>query len=138
MTKTAGVMAIAIGSVGTLAKLCSELVEGIDPGPVEAADAVGASRAQRLRWSVVPQVLPEISSFLLYRFEINIRVSAILGVVGAGGIGTLLYQRLLLQAVGCRRRHARRDDRRHDGGRRDLRLGSSPHPRRPSRRPGDR
>ena len=92
LTKTAGVMAIAIGSIGTLAKLCSEIVEGIDPGPVEAADAVGASPAQRLRWSVIPQVLPEITSFLLYRFEINIRVSAILGVVGAGGIGTLLYQ----------------------------------------------
>ncbi len=92
LTKTAGVMAIAIGSIGTLAKLCSEIVEGIDPGPVEAAEAVGASPAQRLRWSVIPQVLPEISSFLIYRFEINIRVSAILGVVGAGGIGTLLYQ----------------------------------------------
>ena len=92
LTKTAGVMAIAIGSVGTLAKLCSDVIEGIDPGPVEAADAVGASRVQRLRWSVVPQVLPEISSFVLYRFEINIRVSAVLGVLGAGGIGALLYQ----------------------------------------------
>jgi phosphonate transport system permease protein len=92
LTKTAGVMAIAIGSIGTLSKLCSEIIEGIDPGPVEAADAVGARPTQRLRWSVAPQVLPEITSFLLYRFEINIRVSAILGVVGAGGIGSLLYQ----------------------------------------------
>lgn len=92
LTKTAGVMAIAIGSIGTLSKLCSEIIEGIDPGPVEAADAVGANSLQRLRWSVIPQVLPEIASFLLYRFEINIRVSAILGVVGAGGIGLLLYQ----------------------------------------------
>lgn len=92
LTKTAGVMAIAIGSIGTLAKLCSEVIEGIDPGPVEAVDSVGATRLQRLRWGVLPQVLPEITSFLLYRFEINIRVSAILGVLGAGGIGNELSQ----------------------------------------------
>jgi len=86
----AGVVAIAIGSIGTLAKLSSELIEAIDRGPVEAVDAVGATSLQRLRWSVVPQVAPEITSFVLYRFEINIRISAVLGAIGAGGIGRVL------------------------------------------------
>lgn len=90
LTKNAGVTAIAIGSIGSLAKLCSEIIEGIDPGPVEAVDSVGASALQRLRWSVIPQAAPEITSFVLYRFEINIRVSAILGVIGVGGIGGIL------------------------------------------------
>lgn len=90
LTPSAGIMAIAVGSVGTLGKLCYEVVEGLDPGPIEAADAVGATRVQRLRWGVVPQVLPELASFALYRFEVNIRASAVLGVVGAGGIGELL------------------------------------------------
>lgn len=87
-----GTLAIAIGSIGTLGKLNGEILETIEPGPVEAADAVGASRLQRLRWGVLPQALPEIASFFLYRFEINIRVSAVLGLVGAGGIGSALAQ----------------------------------------------
>ena len=90
LTPMAGVMAIGVGSIGSLGKLFYEIIENIQPGPVEAADAVGASRLQRVRWGVVPQVAPELSSFLLYRFEINIRASAVLGVVGAGGIGGAL------------------------------------------------
>jgi phosphonate transport system permease protein len=92
LTRSAGVLAIAIGSIGTLSKLCSEVIEGIDRGPIEAADACGANAVQRLRWAVVPQAAPEIASFILYRFEINIRVSAILGVLGIGGIGGLLRE----------------------------------------------
>lgn len=88
----AGVMALGVGSIGTLGKLCYEIIEGLDPGPIEAADAVGGSRAQRLRWGVIPQVLPELASFAMYRFEVNIRASAVMGVVGAGGIGGLLSQ----------------------------------------------
>lgn len=88
----AGTMALGIGSIGTLGKLSSEAIEGIDTGPVEALTATGASKAQVLRWAVVPQVLPEIVAFWLYRFEINIRASAILGIVGAGGIGSILSQ----------------------------------------------
>lgn len=88
----AGVMALGIGSIGTLGKLCYEIIEGLDPGPIEAADAVGGSAVQRLRWGVVPQVLPELASFAMYRFEVNIRASAVMGVVGAGGIGGLLSQ----------------------------------------------
>ncbi|HWL44842.1 MAG TPA: phosphonate ABC transporter, permease protein PhnE [Ilumatobacter sp.] len=96
----AGVLAIGIHSIGSLGKLCYEIVEGIDRGPIEAADAVGASRIQRLRWAVVPQVAPELTSFMLYRFEINIRASAVLGVVGAGGIGTDLTEAIRFKEYG--------------------------------------
>lgn len=88
----AGALAIGLHSVGTLGKLTAEVVEGIDPGPVEAARAAGARPLQVQRWGVLPQVLPEIIAFWLYRFEINIRSAAVLGVVGAGGIGFILQQ----------------------------------------------
>ncbi|MCA1588214.1 MAG: phosphonate ABC transporter, permease protein PhnE [Chloroflexi bacterium] len=88
----AGALAIGLHSVGTLGKLTAEVVEGIDPGPVEAARAVGGRPLQVQRWGVLPQVLPEIIAFWLYRFEINIRAAAVLGVVGAGGIGFVLSQ----------------------------------------------
>jgi phosphonate transport system permease protein len=88
----AGALAVGLHSVGTLGKLTAEVVEGIDDGPVEAARAAGATSLQIQRWGVLPQVLPEIIAFWLYRFEINIRAAAILGVVGAGGIGFSLQQ----------------------------------------------
>jgi phosphonate transport system permease protein len=88
----AGALAIGLHSVGTLGKLTAEVIEGIDPGPVEAARASGAGSLQMQRWGVLPQVLPEIVGFWLYRFEINIRAGAVLGVVGAGGIGFSLQQ----------------------------------------------
>jgi phosphonate transport system permease protein len=96
----AGVLAIGVGSIGTLGKLFYEVIESINKGPVEAADAVGASRLQRLRWGVLPQVTPEITSFLLYRFEVNIRASAVLGLVGAGGIGSDLAEALKFKDFG--------------------------------------
>lgn len=83
----AGMLALAIGSIGTLGKLCYEVLEGIDTGPIEAADAVGGTSLQRLRWGVIPQSAPELASFVLYRFEVNVRASAVLGLVDAGGIG---------------------------------------------------
>lgn len=100
LTEKAGVLAIAVGSIGTLGKLCSEVLEAIQRGPVEAADAVGATGLQRLRWGVLPQALPEITSFVLYRFEINIRASAVLGVIGAGGIGQALSEGLKFKEWG--------------------------------------
>lgn len=87
-----GALALGVGSIGTLGKLTAEAVESIDPGPVEAALASGARASQRIRWAILPQALPEIVAFWLYRFEINIRASAVLGVIGAGGIGSLLSQ----------------------------------------------
>lgn len=100
LSPMAGVLAIGVGSIGTLGKLFYEIIEGIQPGPVEAADAVGASRLQRLRWGVLPQVTPELASFILYRFEINIRASAVLGVVGAGGIGGVVQQSIVFKDYG--------------------------------------
>jgi phosphonate transport system permease protein len=92
LTPVAGALAVGLHSVGTLGKLTAEVVEGIDPGPVEAARASGGGPLQVQRWGVLPQVLPEVIAFWLYRFEINIRAAAILGVIGAGGIGTIVEQ----------------------------------------------
>ena len=100
LTPMAGVLAIAIGSVGTLGKLFYEVAEGIRPGPIEAVDATGAGRVQRLRWGVLPQLLPEYASFVLYRFEVNIRASAVMGLIGAGGIGNDIAQALRFKEFG--------------------------------------
>jgi phosphonate transport system permease protein len=89
-----GALALGIHSIGTLGKLSSEEIEGSDPGPVEAAASAGGTRIQRVRFGLVPQVMPSIVAFWLYRFEINIRASAVLGVVGAGGIGGELVAQL--------------------------------------------
>lgn len=85
-----GAVALGLHSTGTLGKLTAEMIEGIDAGPIEAARSTGASQVQTLRWGVLPQVLPEIVAFWIYRFEINVRASAVLGVVGAGGVGQSL------------------------------------------------
>ena len=92
-----GVLAVVVYTATVLAKLYSEAIEAIDPGPVEAVKAVGATRLQVLRWGVVPQLGPQFLSFTLYRFETNIRAAAILGFVGAGGIGFYVqtYLRML-------------------------------------------
>lgn len=89
-----GTLALGIHSIGTLGKLSSEVIEGIDEGPVEAVAAVGGGPIARMRFAVVPQVMPNILAYWLYRFEINIRASAVLGVVGAGGIGAELVAQL--------------------------------------------
>jgi len=82
-----GVLAVVAYTATVLAKLYSEAIEAIEPGPVEAVAATGATRLQVLRWGVLPQLAPQFLSFTLYRFETNIRAAAILGFVGAGGIG---------------------------------------------------
>ena len=95
-----GTIALGIHSIGTLGKLSSEAVESIDRGPIEAVEAVGGTWLQRMRWGVLPQAMPEIVAFWLYRFEINIRASAVLGVVGAGGIGAQLTETLRYKEFG--------------------------------------
>ena len=92
-----GVLAVVVYTATVLAKLYSEAIEAIEPGPVEAVRATGATTLQVLRWGVLPQLVPQFLSFTLYRFETNIRAAAILGFVGAGGIGFYIqtYLRLL-------------------------------------------
>jgi phosphonate transport system permease protein len=90
----AGVMALALNTGGVLAKLFSEAVEAIDPRPVEGVRATGASRLQEIVWGVIPQVGPLWTSYALYRFESNARSATVLGLIGAGGIGQLLFESL--------------------------------------------
>jgi phosphonate transport system permease protein len=92
-----GVLAVVAYTATVLAKLYSEAIESIDPGPVEAVRATGARPLQVLRWGILPQLVPQFLSFTLYRFETNIRAAAILGFVGAGGIGFYIqnYLRML-------------------------------------------
>ena len=88
----AGVLALAVHTTGTLAKLFSEAVEAIDPRPVEGIRATGARRLPEIIFGVIPQVMPLWSSLVLYRLETNIRSATTLGIVGAGGIGQTLYE----------------------------------------------
>lgn len=82
-----GVLALTVYSCGELGKLYAEAIENIDPGPREALESTGASTFATIRWAIVPQILPEIVTYSLYRFESNVRHAFILGMVGAGGIG---------------------------------------------------
>ena len=86
----AGILAVALHSIGFFGKLLYEAIEEIDPAQTEAIAATGASRAQILAYGVVPQVLPTFAGVSVYRWDINIRESAVLGIVGAGGIGLQL------------------------------------------------
>ncbi|WP_096189499.1 phosphonate ABC transporter, permease protein PhnE [Evansella halocellulosilytica] len=86
----AGVLAIAIGSIGMLGKLYSEVIESIDMNVVETLEANGANKLQILFYGIIPQVIPEFLSYAIYRYEIDVRSSTILGLVGAGGIGMMI------------------------------------------------
>ncbi|MFQ5408868.1 MAG: PhnE/PtxC family ABC transporter permease [Anaerolineales bacterium] len=88
----AGTIALTLHTVAALGKLYSEAVESIDPGPIEALQATGATRLQTIMYAVVPQVLPPFISFTIYRWDINVRLSTIIGLVGGGGIGFILIQ----------------------------------------------
>jgi phosphonate transport system permease protein len=90
----AGVMAIMINTGAVLAKLFSEAVESIDKGPVEGVRATGAAPLQEIVWGVIPQVAPLWTSYALYRFESNSRSATVLGLIGAGGIGQVLFESL--------------------------------------------
>jgi phosphonate transport system permease protein len=90
----AGIVAIGLRSIGFVAKLLYEAIEEIDPGQVEAVSATGASRAQVIDYAIVPQVLPAFFGISVFRWDINIRESTILGLVGAGGIGLQLQASL--------------------------------------------
>jgi len=86
----AGIIAIALRSIGFVGKLLYEAIEEIDPRQVEAIEATGASTAQTMTWGVAPQVAPTLAGVTVFRWDINIRESTVLGLVGAGGIGVKL------------------------------------------------
>ena len=86
----AGILALGFHSIGMLGKLFGESVENMDFSATEALTATGANKIQTLWFAIIPQVLPEFMSYTLYRFEISVRAATILGIVGAGGIGTPL------------------------------------------------
>jgi phosphonate transport system permease protein len=88
----AGMLALATHSVAALAKLYSEVIEGIDPGPIEAIRSTGANWLQMVRYAVIPQIVPPFTAFTIYRWDINVRSATILGFVGGGGIGFLLIE----------------------------------------------
>jgi phosphonate transport system permease protein len=88
----AGMLALALHSVAALGKLYSEVIEGIDPGPIEAVSATGANWLQVVRYAVIPQIVPPFTAFTIYRWDINVRSATVIGFVGGGGIGFLLIE----------------------------------------------
>ncbi|MDX2077785.1 MAG: ABC transporter permease subunit [bacterium] len=92
----AGVLALALHSIASLGKLYSEQIESIDAGPIEALQSTGANRLQTIMYAVVPQIIPPYIAFTMYRWDINVRMSTIIGFVGGGGVGFLLQQQINL------------------------------------------
>jgi len=90
----AGILAIAVNDIGNFAKLFSEAIENTDDRPVEGAAATGCNRVEQIRFGLLPQVLPVMLSHVLYLFESNVRAASVIGIVGAGGIGFLLSERI--------------------------------------------
>ncbi|OLB86402.1 MAG: phosphonate ABC transporter, permease protein PhnE [Actinobacteria bacterium 13_2_20CM_2_66_6] len=97
----AGVVGLAFHNIGVLGKLYSEAIEGIDPGPLEAITATGANRFQVIWTAVIPQIVNPYISFTIYRLDANVRLAPILGYVGGGGIGILLFQSIQLLNYGA-------------------------------------
>jgi phosphonate transport system permease protein len=99
----AGAIAMTMHTIAALGKLYSEVIEGIDPGPLEAIRATGGNWVQMVRYAVIPQIVPPFTSFTMYRWDINVRTSTIIGFVGGGGIGFYLWQWIIkgdFRAVG--------------------------------------
>lgn len=90
----AGIVALAIFTFGLISKLTFESIEAIDYGQVEALMSLGANKMNILRYAIIPQILPQYTSYTIYGFEVNIRAAAVLGWVGAGGIGQTLEHNL--------------------------------------------
>lgn len=100
----AGMLALMVHSVASLAKQYSEIVESVASGPIEGIESTGAGRLQTIWFAVVPQIILPFVSFTIYRWDINVRMATIIGLVGGGGIGTLLIQyqgQAMWPEVGC-------------------------------------
>lgn len=92
----AGILAIAMRSVGFIAKITAEAIENVDPRPIEAIRAVGGNGFQVLRYGIAPQVLPVVLGTIIFEWDINIRRSAIMGLVGAGGLGLTFHRQMVM------------------------------------------
>ena len=90
----AGIFALAMRSIGFIAKMSAEAIEDIDPGPVEAIRAAGGNGFQVLLYAILPQILPQVLGVIVFEWEINIRRSAVLGLVGAGGLGLMFFRQM--------------------------------------------
>lgn len=87
----AGMLALAVTTFGLIGKLFSEAIENIDPGPLEAITATGATRLQAIIYGILPQIVPPFVAYSIYQWDINVRMATIVGFAGGGGIGSLLY-----------------------------------------------
>lgn len=100
----AGMLALMIHSIASLAKQYSEMVESVNEGPIEGIESTGATKLQTVWFAIVPQVILPYISFTVYRWDINVRMATIIGMVGGGGIGTMLIQyqgQAMWPEVGC-------------------------------------
>ncbi|MCX5832909.1 MAG: phosphonate ABC transporter, permease protein PhnE [Deltaproteobacteria bacterium] len=95
-----GILAIAMRSVGFVAKTTAEAIEDVNTGPIEAIKAVGGSRFQVIRYAILPQILPIFISLVIFQWDINIRRATITGLVGAGGLGLTIQRQLLMYNYG--------------------------------------
>jgi len=86
----AGMLALSVTTFALMGKLFSEAIENIDPGPIEAVTATGANKLQSIMYAIVPQIVPPFLSYLIYQWDINIRMATIIGFAGGGGIGLML------------------------------------------------
>ena len=86
----AGMLALAVTTFALIGKLFSESIENIDPGPIEAVTAAGANTLQMINYAILPQIVPAFVSYLIYQWDINIRMATIIGFAGGGGIGLTL------------------------------------------------
>ena len=92
----AGVLAMAVRSVGFISKIIAEAIEDVEPGPIEAIRAVGGNRLQVLLYGILPQVVPVVLGTVIFEWDINIRRSTIMGLVGAGGLGLVLFRQMAM------------------------------------------
>ncbi|MEO6363163.1 MAG: phosphonate ABC transporter, permease protein PhnE [Caldimonas sp.] len=96
----AGVLAMAVRSIGFISKTIAEAIEDVDPKPVEAIRAAGGTRFQILLFAILPQIIPVFVGNMIFEWDINIRRSTILGLVGAGGLGLLLFRQMAMSNYG--------------------------------------
>ena len=92
----AGVLAIAVHNIGVMGRLYADVLDEVDPGPAAALQAMGAGSLATFLFAVLPQIKAQLAAFTLYRFEVNLRVTVMLGFVGAGGFGDALFTAISL------------------------------------------